>query len=166
MTDRSDKSGYVTFNPEKGFDGEAIKKYQLKKSMEAGPEQLLYADFLEKGMLVGLATLLLTFSVYVSGIIRPYIPVSEIQNYWSMNVNEYLHAAKLHSGWSWVPLLHYSDFLNFVGIAMLAGVTILCFLVIIPTLWKNDDKLYAVLSLLEALILGVAASGILGAGGH
>ncbi len=166
MTDRSEKSAYLTSVPEKGFEGEAMKKYESKKSIEAGPEQLLYANFLEKGMLVGLVTLLLTFTVYVSGIIKPYIPVTQVQNYWSMNVSDYLHTAKLHSGWSWVGLLHYSDFLNFIGIAMLAGVTILCFLAIIPTLWKNDDKVYAVLSLLEAVILGIAASGILGAGGH
>jgi len=45
-------------------------------------------------------------------------------------------------------------------------VTIACFLAIAPTLWKNGDKVYACLSIVEAIILGVAASGILGAGGH
>ena len=83
-----------------------------------------------------------------------------------MSVSEYLHKANVHAGWSWLSLVAYSDFLNFIGIAVLAGVTILCFIVIIPTLWKNDDKLYAVLSLLEVIILSVAASGILGSGGH
>ena len=63
-------------------------------------------------------------------------------------------------------MLGYGDFLNFIGIALLAGVTICCFLVIVPLLWKNNDKIYAVLSVLEAVILGVAASGILGTGGH
>lgn len=136
------------------------------KSLEAGPEQLLYAAFLEKGMLCGLAILLLTYLVYLLGIVKPYIPVTEIPNYWSMSVSEYLHKANVHAGWSWLSLVAYSDFLNFIGIAVLAGVTILCFIVIIPTLWKNDDKLYAVLSLLEVIILSVAASGILGSGGH
>lgn len=166
MTDRPDKPEFITFNPERGFEGEVIKKHQQKKSLEAGPEQILYANFLEKGMLVGLVTLMLTYAVYVTGIIRPYIPVTEIPHYWSMNVSEYLHSAKIHAGWSWVPLVHYSDFLNFVGIAILAGITILCFIAIIPTLWRNNDRLYAFLALLEVVILGVAASGILGTGGH
>lgn len=136
------------------------------KSLEAGPEQVLYATVLEKGMLLGLAILLLTFLIYISGIIKPYIPVTEIPNFWSMSVSEYLHKANVHPGWNWISLLGYSDFLNFIGIALLAGITIGCFLSIIPTLWKNNDKVYALLSLLEAIILSVAASGILGTGGH
>jgi hypothetical protein len=136
------------------------------KSLQASPEQVVYAAVLEKGMFLGLALLLLTFALYVLGIIKPYIPVSEISQYWSLSVGEYLHITKIHQGWWWVGMLGYGDFLNFVGIALLAGVTIFCFLVIIPVLWKNNDKLYALFSLLEALILGVAASGILGSGGH
>jgi hypothetical protein len=136
------------------------------KSLEAGPEQVLYARVLEKGMLFGLCLILVTYVIYVFGIIKPYIPVEQIPNYWSMSVSEYLNKANVHPGWSWVGLLGFSDFLNFIGIALLAGITIVCFLVIIPTLWRNNDKVYAFLALLEAVILSVAASGILGTGGH
>jgi hypothetical protein len=45
-------------------------------------------------------------------------------------------------------------------------VTILCYAAIVPTLLKNKDRVYAILALLEVIILSVAASGILGAGGH
>jgi hypothetical protein len=136
------------------------------KSLQASPEQVVYAKVLEKGMLLGLGLILLSFALYVLGIIKPYIPVDQISKYWTLSVDEYLHTTNIHAGWSWVGMLGYGDFLNFVGIAFLAGVTIVCFLVIVPVLWKNNDKLYAVLSVLEALILSVAASGILGSGGH
>ena len=63
-------------------------------------------------------------------------------------------------------MVRYGDFINFIGIALLAGVTIVCFLAIAPVLWKNGDKWYACFALLEALILGLAASGILSVGGH
>lgn len=139
---------------------------QHGKSLQAGPEQLLYADLLEKGMFFGLIILLITFFIYVSGIVKPYIGLSDISTYWSMPVADYLHKAHIESGWSWVKMLGYSDFLNFVGIVLLAGITVICFLAIVPTLWKNNDKVYACLALLEAAILAVAASGILGAGGH
>ena len=42
----------------------------------------------------------------------------------------------------------------------------ICFLAIVPLLWRENDKLYALFAVLEAAILGVAASGILGSGGH
>jgi len=137
-----------------------------ERSLHATPEQLLYARILEKGMYFGLLILLITYVLYAFGIVKPYIPLSDIPKYWSMDVHHYLTTAKIEEGWAWVPLVYYGDFLNFVGIAILAGVTIMCFLAIVPTLWKQNDKVYACLSVVEAIILGVAASGILGAGGH
>ena len=135
-------------------------------SLEATPEQILYAKILEIGMYIGLLILLITFILYTFGIMNPYIPLDKISEYWTMNVEDYLHHADIKAGWAWLGMLKYGDFVNFIGIAILAGVTILCYLAIVPTLLKNKDRVYAVLALLEAVILAVAASGILGAGGH
>lgn len=137
-----------------------------EKSLHARPEQLIYANILEKGMLFGLLLLVVVFVVYVLGVIKPFIPLTEVSKYWTMNVHDYLHTTHIKSGWAWVFMIGYGDFLNFIPIAILAGVTILCFLSIVPVLLRNNDKLYAGLALLEVLILAVAASGILGAGGH
>jgi hypothetical protein len=137
-----------------------------QRSLQATPEQLIYANLLEKGMYLGLLILLVTYLLYVLGIMKPYIPVNDIPKCWTMGVNDYLHHCNIQSGWAWTGMLSYGDFINFVGIAMLAGVTIICFLRIVPVLWKEGDKLYALFGLLEALILGLAASGILSGGGH
>jgi len=137
-----------------------------KASVEATPEQILYADILEKGMLIGLFCLLVTFAIYALGIMEPYIPLDEISQHWGKNVNDYLHDADIKAGWGWLSLVGKGDFLNFIGIAILAGVTIICYLAIVPTLIRNDDKVYAVLALLEAIILTIAASGIISIGGH
>ena len=48
-----------------------------------------------------------------------------------------------------------------IFIAILAGVSIICFLSIVPLLWKNGDRIYALLAITEVIILTVAASGIL-----
>ena len=117
-------------------------------------------------MYFGLALLLITYLVYVTGIMKPYIPLQEVSSYWTLNVGDYLHKANIHAGWAWLGMLKYGDFLNFVGVAFLAGVSIICFLAIVPLLYKNGDKIYAALAILEVVILCVAASGILGAGGH
>ena len=135
-------------------------------SLEATPEQILYAKVLEKGMYIGLLILLITFGLYAFGVMDPYIPLNKLSNYWSMNVNDYLHHANIKAGWAWVGMLKYGDFVNFIGIAILAGITILCYAAIVPTLLKNKDRAYAILAILEVIILTVAASGILGAGGH
>jgi len=134
--------------------------------LKATPEQILYAKILERGMFIGLLILFITFGLYAFGVMDPYIPLDKISNYWSMNVNDYLHHANIKAGWAWVGMLKYGDFVNFIGIAILAGVTILCYAAIVPTLLKSNDKVYAALAILEVIILSVAASGILGVGGH
>ncbi len=137
---------------------------QHEAKIEAGPEQILYANLLNKGMYIGLLILFITFALYAFGIMKPYIPLDEISHYWGYNVHEYLEHAKIGTGWSWVGMLKYGDFVNFIGIAILAGVTIICYLAIVPILLKNNDKLYAVLALIEAAVLALAASGILTVG--
>ncbi|MEK6193359.1 MAG: DUF1634 domain-containing protein [Deltaproteobacteria bacterium] len=132
--------------------------------LEASPEQLLYARILEIGMYFGLLILFVTFGLYAFGIVDPYIPLDKISDYWSMNVNDYLKHAEIKAGWAWLGMLKYGDFINFIGVAILAGVTIICYAAIVPTLLKNNDKVYAILAVLEVIILSAAASGILTVG--
>ena len=132
--------------------------------LEASPEQLLYARILEIGMYIGLLILFITFGLYTFGILDPYIPLDKISNYWSMNVHDYLKHAEIKAGWAWLGMIKYGDFINFIGVAILAGVTIICYAAIVPTLLKNNDKVYAILAVLEVIILSAAASGILAVG--
>jgi hypothetical protein len=136
-----------------------------ERSLTASPEQLLYARILEKGMIIGLLTLLVTFAIYAFGIMEPYIALDKISQYWTLNVHDYLEQGNIENGWAWLGFLKYGDFINFIGVAILAGVTILSYLAIVPLLLKNKDYVYAVLALLEVIILSLAASGII-AGGH
>jgi hypothetical protein len=132
--------------------------------LEASPEQILYAKILEIGMYIGLLILFVTFGLYTFGILDPYIPLDKISQFWSYSVNDYLEHANIKAGWSWLGMLKYGDFINFIGVAILAGVTILCYAAIVPTLLKNNDKVYAVLAVLEVIILSAAASGLLAVG--
>jgi hypothetical protein len=132
--------------------------------LKATPEQLLYARILEKGMYLGLLILFITYALYVFGIMDPYIPLDKISDYWSMNVHDYLEHAEIKNGWAWLGMLKYGDFINFIGIALLAGVTIICYSAIVPTLLKSKDTVYAILAVLEVIILSAAASGILAVG--
>lgn len=130
----------------------------------ATEEQLLYAGLLDKGMKIGLVILVVTFSLYMTGVMKPHVPVEQLPQYWSMSVHDYLQAADIGTGWSWLGNLGKADMINFLGIAFLAGVTIICYLAIVPTLLKKKDMAYVVLALLEVAVLVLAASGVLTAG--
>ena len=132
-------------------------------------EQILYAKVLEIGMYIGLVILFITFGLYVSGILAPVVPLDQISSYWNQGVHEYLEAVNrdhLHmehapTGWAWVTMLDKGDFLNFVGIAILGGITIICYLAIVPALLRKKDFAYLAMALLEVLVLSLAASGVL-----
>lgn len=141
---------------------------------QATEEQVQYAAILEKGMYAGLGLMVITFALYVLGIMPSIVPLSEISIYWSMPVHDYLvaintnfiHGEHLPTGWSWLKLIGYGDFLNFVPVTILSGITILCYLVITPGLFARKDKAMAIMALAEAIILTLAASGLLAVGGH
>jgi len=138
----------------------------------ASEEQMLYARILAAGMYLGLGVLLVTFALYLTGFVAPAVPIQELPNYWTLSAHEYLEAINhefLHResivvGWGWIAVLDKGDYLNFVGIALLALVTIACYLGILPTLFRKKDWIYGTIVLLEILILALAASGIVSAG--
>ncbi len=138
----------------------------MEKKLKATEEQLTYAKILDRGMKLGLLALVITFIVYISGILTPHIPVNDVSKYWGMSVRQYLEATNIPDGWGWLGMIGKGDFLNFMGIAFLAGVTVICYIAIIPILFRKKDTVYGVLAIVEVLVLVLAASGILKAGGH
>ena len=135
-------------------------------AQQATEEQLLYANILNKGMAVGLIGLIVTFIVYGSGILEPMIPIDQVQHYWVMPVSQYLAESGIHAGWAWLGNLGYGDMLTFLPIAFLSLLTIVCYAAILPGLIRKKDTAYVVLVVVEIIVLTVAASGILGSGGH
>jgi hypothetical protein len=168
---------------------------------KASEEQLIYADILNYGMMIGFVTLTLTFLLYVFGAFNNFVPIEKLPNYWKLKVGDYLYVMsqieqgkdaeavaliqkckteggkseeckeifeKGHkmAGWSWLKNIGKGDYMNFVGIAILAGLSIVCYLAIIPTLKTKTDTAYLVIAIAEVLVLTLAASGLLKSGGH
>ena len=131
------------------------------------PEQIRYADMVFYGSWLSILILFVTYGLYVSGAIAPHIPVERVTELWSLPVGEYVHEADIPIGWGWAGLLGKGDFLNFVGVVLLATMSIICFLgVLLPAYAKQRDWIYTGIVVLEVLVLCLAASGILGSGGH
>ncbi len=125
------------------------------------PEQLAYADLLDLGNKIGVYLLAATFIVYVFGLIPAKIPLSELPAYWSMGADQYSHVVKVGTGWHWLALIRYGDYMNFFGIAFLSGLTTACYLRVLPfALHRKDFALGAIL-MLEVIVLSFAASGLL-----
>jgi uncharacterized membrane protein len=133
---------------------------------KASEAQLIYAKLLGKGALTGLVLIIIMFAIYVTGVLPNVVPFDKIQSYWKLRVDEYVHQANSPTGWKWVGLLNNGDMLCYIGIVVLAGMTLICYLRLIPIFLRKKDTTYLVITIIEVVVLFFAASGILTAGGH
>ncbi|RJQ51357.1 MAG: hypothetical protein C4526_10250 [Nitrospiraceae bacterium] len=133
---------------------------------KASEEQLVYADLLSNGAWTGIGILVVTFIIYVSGLLPNIVEFDKLQTLWKLRAAEYIHETGAPTGWGWTSLLNNGDMLNFIGVAVLAGMTIVCYLRVVPIFVRKKDTVYLVITFLELFVLLLAASGILTAGGH
>ena len=138
----------------------------LKNDIKASPAQLRYADTLFYGALLGFVTMLITYALYVCGVLTPQIPLEEMPRLWSQSAAAYRAAGNIPQGWGWLALVGKGDLCNFIGIAFLAALTIICFVQLAIGLLRQKQWIMAVIAILEVLVLSLAASGVLVAGGH
>ncbi len=128
-------------------------------------EQLRYARLLEACTRLGLAVLVLSFCAYAGGLLSPRVALQRLPELWSLPVADYLQQTQSPTGWGWLTLLRHGDFAGLLGIAILAGCSLLCLLALVPPYRKRGDRVYVALCLAEVAVVLVAASGWL-AGGH
>ena len=65
----------------------------LKNDIKASPAQLRYADTLFYGALLGFVTMLITYALYVFGVLTPQIPLEEMPRLWSQSAEKKQAAA-------------------------------------------------------------------------
>ena len=120
-----------------------------------------YARCMAIGTSIALALIVVELIAYVSGALSPYVPLHELPALWGMPMREYLAAAKVPAGWGWVALAGRGDYVNFIGIALLASVTPICYILALRRYLARRDRIYAALAAAQLLVLLAAASGLL-----
>jgi hypothetical protein len=125
------------------------------------PEQMRYAAWLDWAARLGLAALLLSFAADVLGLVEPHVPSSLLPQLWTHSVRRFVELTGSPTGWGWLALIHRSDIAGLIGIAILAGSSVLCVLVLVPLYLKRGDRAYAALSLSQVMVVLLAASGAL-----
>ena len=139
---------------------------QQSKSLKPMSEQITYANLLFIGAWAGILLMLITYFIYVTGILSPHIDVTVITQNWDKGVDEFLEITHSPHGWGWLRLLNKGDFINFIGLVFIAVLTIICYLFLVVGYKKRNDWVYFYICLFEIAVLTLAASGILGTGGH
>jgi hypothetical protein len=116
-------------------------------------EQIVYARWLDVGTRIGFAVLVLTFGIYVFGLLEPLVPEHDLPRLWTLPADRYVAASGAPTGWGWLGFLGRGDYLNVLGVALLATITLVCYARIVPLL----PRVQAVLAAIQiAILLGAA----------
>ena len=62
------------------------------------PEQRLYANILFYLNLIGLFILLTGFTLYLTGVITPLVPLEDLPRFWSLSLDEYIKKSNMPTG--------------------------------------------------------------------
>jgi hypothetical protein len=120
-------------------------------------EEQTYARWLDIGTRLGFAVLLVSFAAYVFGALDPHVPPHELPLLWGLPVDHYVAAANAPIGWGWLALVVKADYLNYLGVALLASVTLAAYARISPVLVAQGERLRAGIAALQVIVLVVAA---------
>jgi hypothetical protein len=121
--------------------------------------QEIYAHWLNVGTHAAFAVSLVAVLLYLSGVVPAYVPFEKLPEVWSLPAAQFLQRTSAPDGWGWVALLEYSDYLNYVGIALFASISAACCLRVVPIFLRNGERLHAALALAQLVVLLAAASG-------
>ena len=123
-------------------------------------EQETYAHWLAWGTRIGFAALVVSYFVYVSGLLAPSIPMERLPALWGLSLGDYLAATHAPTGWTWVRDLGQGDFLNLVGVAILAASTLACYLRVLPIFVRSKERAFVAICVIEIAVLLAAAAGV------
>jgi hypothetical protein len=143
-----------------------LMNIQDKQAHKPSRDQIIYANLLVIGVWVGIVILFVTYSIYLLELLPVHVDTSIIPKVWNKGVDEYLEITRSPHGWGWVSLLAKGDFLNYIGFALLGLMTLMCFIVLFRGYLRQKNWIFSIIAFLEILVLALAASGILGTGGH
>lgn len=127
----------------------------------ASPEQLRYAKVLSHGVQAGFVILVVSFILYMAGILTPLVPVEQLPKYWGLSADEFAKATGAPTGWAWVTLIGKGDMLNLLGIVVLASISAVSTLAVLPIFARRGDRTHVAISVLLVLVLAVSAANIL-----
>lgn len=133
---------------------------ELRHAVDREAAQL-YARCLAVGSILSFALIAAELAAYLGGLLSPYVPLQRLPSLWGLPMKEFLAAASVPSGWGWLALIGQGDYLNFIGIALLASIAGFAYLCAMLRYAARHDGTYALLAAAQLLVLLAAASGLL-----
>jgi hypothetical protein len=135
---------------------------ELNKSDDADQAAALrYAQCVEIGTTLSFIVIALELAAYLSGALSPQVPLQDLPRLWGLPLKDYLVAAQVPPGWGWLALVGAGDYQNFIGITLLASISMAAYFCALRAYIAQRERIYAALTLAQLCITLAAATGLL-----
>ena len=138
----------------------AKKKLELNCANIQG----IYATLLKRFTMASMIFLAISFAIYIFQWIPSYIDIDKMGELIRLRSADYRVAANGPTGWAWLNLIGYSDYLSFMAIAFISGVSVFVYFILVHVFWRCKDYIYTSIAVIQILIFLLAASGIVNSG--
>ena len=128
---------------------------------ENASEQQLYARIVYHMNHLGLFVLVVGFVLYLAGMLTPRVPLEDLPQYWSLPLDQYLEKTGALTGWQWISELGYGDVAPLLGVAVLASITIVCYLVLFLQFLLKGSKPIIFITVIELFLMLLSASNLI-----
>ncbi len=130
-------------------------------SFENASEQQLYAKIVYHMNHLGLFALVAGFALYLTGMLTPHVPLEDLPQYWSLPLEQYLEKTGALTGWQWISELGYGDVAPLIGVAVLASIPLVCYLVLFFQFLQRGAKPLVVITVIELFFMLLSASNLI-----
>ena len=130
-------------------------------AFENASEQQLYARIVYHMNHLGLFVLVVGFALYLAGMLTPRVPLEDLPQYWSLPLDQYLEKTGALTGWQWISELGYGDVAPLLGVAVLASITIVCYLVLFLQFLLKGSKPIIMITVIELFFMLLSASNLI-----
>jgi len=130
-------------------------------AFENASEQQIYARIVYHMNHLGLFVLVVGFALYLTGMLTPHVPLEDLPQYWSLPLDQYLAKTGAPTGWQWISELGYGDVAPLLGVAVLASITLVCYLVLFFKFLQRGIKPLVVITVIELFFMLLSASNLI-----
>ena len=128
---------------------------------ENASEQQLYARIVYHMNHLGLFVLIVGFVLYLTGMLARHVPLEDLHKYWSLPLDQYLEKTGAPTGWQWISELGYGDAAPLLGVAVLASITIVCYLVLFFKFLQRGIRPLVAITVIELFLMLLSASNLI-----
>lgn len=116
------------------------------------------------GVRVGIIGMIVTFALYLTGLVQPFIAPSRLTGLIGGGVTAYVRDNQVPTGWDWLSLIERSDMLSLASLVFMVGVIAAAYVALVPVLIRQGNRIYLGIVIAQLGVFFLAAFG--GFGGH